>query len=123
MAGACALAWLAATAVGGPAPHPEVLLGMLGPLASACVTWVAVERAHRHAPESVTRVLMVGFAAKMVFFGAYLALMLRVADVRPMPFIAAFTASLVGLYVMEAFFLARLTNSRQSDQEPEAEPR
>ena len=115
MAAAAVLAWLAATGLTGPAAHPEILLGMLGPLVSACLTWVAVVRAWRQAPESVTRVLMTGFAAKMVFFGAYLVVMLRVAEVRPMPFVTAFTGFIIGLYVMEAFFLTRLTRIRQSD--------
>jgi hypothetical protein len=115
MAGVSVLSWLAATAVAGPAAHPEVLLGMLGPLVSACLTWVAVVRAFRRAPDTVTRVLMAGFAAKMVFFGAYLVVMLRVVMVRPMPFVVAFTGFIIGLYAMEAFFLTRLTAIRQSD--------
>ena len=114
MTGACLLTWLAVTGIAGPPVHPEIFYGMAGPLVSACLTWVAVERAHRQGPERVTRVLMAGFAAKMVFFGAYLVVMLRVADLRPMPFVAGFTGYLIGLYMMEAFFLTRLPRIRHT---------
>lgn len=114
MTGASLLSWVAVTLAAGPGVNPEVLLGMLGPLVSACLTWVAVVRAHRRAPEQVTRVLVAGIAAKMVFFGAYLVVMLRVADLRPVPFIAGFTSYIIGLYTMEALFLTRLTTVRRS---------
>lgn len=114
MAGTSVLSWVVVTLAVSSPVNPEILLGMLGPLVSACLTWVAVARAHRRAPERVTKVLITGFAAKMVFFGAYLVLMLRVADLRPMPFITGFTSYIIGLYMMEAFFLTRLTTVRPS---------
>jgi hypothetical protein len=114
MTGASVVSWLGVTlAATGPA-NPELLLGMLGPLLSGCVTWIAVERAHRAAPERVTRVLAVGFVVKMVFFGAYVVLMLRVAELRPLPFVVGFTSYIIGLYMMEALFLSRLSSVRQS---------
>lgn len=114
MAGASVLSWVVVTLAVSSPVNPEFLLGMLGPLVSACLTWVAVVRAHRRAPERVTKVLITGFAAKVVFFGAYLVLMLRVADLRPMPFIIGFTSYIIGLYMMEALFLTRLTTVRPS---------
>lgn len=114
MAGVSVLSWLVVTLAAGSPVNPEILLGMLGPLVSACLTWAAVVRAHRLAPERVTNVLIAGFAAKMVFFGAYLVVMLRVADLRPIPFVTGFTSYIIGLYMMEALFLTRLTTVRQS---------
>ena len=108
MAGASLVSWLAVTLAAGEETHPETLFGMLGPLASASATWIAVERAYGTAPERLTAVLVTGFALKMVFFGLYVAVMLRVVMVRPVPFIAAFTSYFIALYVMEALFLRRL---------------
>lgn len=89
--------------------HPEVLFGMLGPLLSACATWAAIQTAHRTAPRRVTAVMVAGFAAKMVFFGAYVAVMLRALELRPVPFVVSFTGYFIALYAMEAVFLRRLT--------------
>lgn len=102
--------WLVVRAAGGDAVHPEALFGMLGPLASALATWAAVDRTHRVAPARLTAVMMTGFALKMVFFGAYVAVLLRGMSLRPVPFIVSFTAYFIGLYAMEALFLTRLTS-------------
>jgi hypothetical protein len=100
--------WAAVTIVAAEPLNPELFWGMLGPLFSAVVTWVAVARTHRLAPERVTGVLMAGFGAKLVFFGAYLAVMIRVVELRMVPFAASFVGYVIGLYVMEALFLKRL---------------
>jgi hypothetical protein len=108
MAGVSVVCWLAVSAIGGERVNPEALFGMLGPLASACVAWVAMVRAHRAAPERLTAVMMAGFAVKLVFFGIYLAVMLRVLALRPVPFVTVFTSYFIALYAMQALFLKRL---------------
>jgi hypothetical protein len=86
----------------------EVLLGMAGPLAAASVTWVAVERTYRSDPARVTPLMIAAFAAKMVFFGAYVAVMLAVLSLRPAPFVVSFTGYFIALYAVEAACLQRL---------------
>ena len=44
----------------------------------------------------------------MMFFGAYVAFVLKVLAFRPIPFVASFTGHLIGLYGMEALYLRRL---------------
>ena len=114
MAGASLLSWLAAAAVGGTRVHPEALFGMLGPLASAMATWIAVARTHRASPGRLMAVLIGGFALKMLFFGVYVAVMLRGLDLRPVPFVVSFTAYFIALYAMEALFLTRLSADTRS---------
>ncbi len=94
--------WLAAAVVVERRTSVEVLWGMLGPLAVAIGTWLAVERAKRQKP----------FAGKMVFFGAYVAVMLRVLRLRPAPFVISFTGFFIILYLMEALYLRRLFSGR-----------
>ena len=106
MAGTCAGAWLV-VAVVAPELNPEVLLGILGPLVSAMATWVVVARATA-VPERVTGVMVTGLAVKMVFFGVYVAGMLKGAGLRPVPFVVSFAASFIVLHAMEAGFLRGL---------------
>ena len=108
MAGASVASWLLVTLLAPQPVNPEVLLGMLGPLAASLVTWVFVERVHAVAPERVMGVIMQAFAGKMLFFGLYVALMLRGLRLETAPFIASFTAYFIGLYAMQALFLQRL---------------
>jgi hypothetical protein len=105
MAGASLLSWLPVSAIGGAGVNPEALWGMLGPLAGVSATWIAVRRTHRLAPERLMSVMIAGFALKMIFFGVYVAVMLRGLALRPVPFVVSFTAYFIGLYAMEAFFL------------------
>jgi len=86
----------------------ELFLGMFAPLVIAVGTWVAVERAHRTNPSSVTAVMMGGFVGKMVLFGAYVVVVIRGLHVRPVPFVISFTAYFIGLYLVEALYLRRL---------------
>jgi hypothetical protein len=107
MIGASAVSWLLVRATGSGVDR-EAWFGMLGPLVSACATWLAIEAAHRTSPQRVTAVMIGGFVVKMVFFGAYVALMLRWLELRAVPFVVSFTGYFIALYAMEALFLRRL---------------
>ena len=107
MAGMCAGAWLVVMAVA-PQLNPEALLGMVGPLASALATWIVVARTAAAAPARTTGVMVIGLAVKMVFFGVYVAGMLKGLGLRPVPFVVSFAGSFIALHAMEAGFLRRL---------------
>jgi hypothetical protein len=100
--------WLVSLAVGGSRTHPELLYGMLAPLAATSATWVVTERTYRRRPASLTGVMVAALMVKAVFFGVYVVVMLRMVGVRPAPFIAGFTGYFVVLYGLEALFLKRL---------------
>ncbi len=108
MAGASIVSWLIASRAAGPEANPEVLYGMLAPLVVAVVSWIVIERTYRSNPERLTRVMVEGLAVKAVFFGAYVAGMLRVIELRPVPFVVSFTSYFIALHVTEAVFLRRL---------------
>lgn len=101
--------WLAVSALGGSRVNPESLFGMLGPLVGVCASWLAIQRVHRSSPGRVMAVMIVGFALKLLFFGAYVAVMVRVAGLRPVPFVLAFVSYFIALYAMQAVFIRRLT--------------
>jgi len=108
MVGLSVVGWTVITLAAAEPVNPELLWGMMGPLASAAITWFLVARAHRAAPERVTSVLVAGFGAKIVFFGLYLAFMVRVLELRVVPFAVAFVGYVIALYALEALFLKRL---------------
>ena len=107
MAGSSVGSWAAISVAGGGSWNPEFALGMAGPLVSAALTWLLVERTHRRAPEKVTGMLIAGFAIKMLFFAAYLVLM-RVLDLRLKPFVVSFAVYFIALHAIEAGYLHRL---------------
>ena len=108
MAGASIVSWLIASRAAGPDANPEVLYGMLAPLVVAVVSWIVIERTYRSNPERLMHVMVEGLAVKAVFFGAYVAGMLRLIGLRPVPFVVSFTSYFIALHVTEAVFLRRL---------------
>ena len=86
----------------------EILFGMLGPLVATTSTWVMAERIYRQRAEALTAVMVTAFAAKIVFFGAYIAIAILLLRFRPVPFVVSFTGYFITLYLMEALYLRRL---------------
>jgi hypothetical protein len=97
---------LFAAAVAGRAA--EILLGMAAPLAAATVSWVLIERIYARQPERLTGLMIGAFGAKMLFFGAYVAVMLQVMALDPKPFVVSFTSYFIALYLVEALLMRRL---------------
>jgi hypothetical protein len=97
-----------ALALSGSDAGGAVLFGMIGPLAAASGSWVLIERTFRRSPERLTSLMAAAFGAKLVFFGLYVAIALRVLMLRPVPFVVSFTSYFVGLYIVEAVYLHRL---------------
>ena len=89
-----------------------VWLGMLAPLAATLCSATLVERTYRSRPESLTRVMGTAFVAKMIFFGGYVALVVKAEWVRPVPFAISFTGYFLALHITEAFRLKRLFASK-----------
>jgi len=100
--------WLVAVALLGPRTGVDVLWGMAGPLAVTVGSWALIERTHTRNPQVLTRLMVVAFAFKIVFFGAYVVLMIKLAGVRLVPFVTSFLGYFGGLFLMEALYLRRL---------------
>ena len=108
MAGAGVLSWLAVAALPGVESDLEVLLGMIAPLAGAVATWVIVARTYASRPERLTPLMVAAFGGKLVFFGAYVTVMLGVLSLRPLPFVISFTTYFIALHLFEALCLQRM---------------
>jgi hypothetical protein len=108
MAVASAATWLAIAPFVERRTAVDVLLGMIAPLVVVAGTWILIERVHARAPEQVTGLMIKAFAGKLVFFGAYVAVMLGLLARQPVPFIASFTGYFIALYACEAMLIRRL---------------
>jgi hypothetical protein len=97
-----------ASVAGGGRVAAEIWLGMLAPLVVAGATWTAIHRIYRMSPERLTGLMMKAFVGKLVFFGAYVALVIGVMRLQPIPFIVSFTAYFIALNLIEALCMKRL---------------
>jgi len=107
MVGAALVSW-AAVAVMVRDARLATFLGMIAPLAVAVVSWLLAERTWHRDPASVTPLMMTAFGAKMLFFGAYVAVMLKAVAVAPVPFVASFAGYFIALLLVEALALKGL---------------
>ncbi len=108
MVGLCVASAGLAGRLAGHAWTREIVLGMIGPLAAATATWIAVARTSRVAPDRVSSVLLRGFALKMLLFGVYVVAVVKAGGVRPVPFVVSFTSYFIALYAAEAALFSRL---------------
>ncbi|MGE0703243.1 MAG: hypothetical protein AB7P22_04815 [Vicinamibacterales bacterium] len=102
------LGGLGAMAVFGPDSGAEVIAGFAAPFLSGSGSATLTERMYRLQPERVLPLMMTGFVVKMAFFGAYVAVMLSVVGLQPVPFALSFTAAFIALHMIEALQLRRL---------------
>jgi hypothetical protein len=85
-----------------------VWLGMLAPLAGALFSASMIGRVYRTRPQSLMGAMSVAFFAKLVFFGVYVAVVIKSGLVRPAPFAISFTGYFLALHITEAFRLRSL---------------
>jgi hypothetical protein len=100
--------WALVSIAAGPAVGRDAAFGILGPLVSAVASWL-VMHACRGDAARLNRVILQAFVVKVLFFGIYVALMLRVVSVEPVPFVVSFILAFLALHLGEAVLLQRLT--------------
>ena len=108
MVAGCAVTGVIALTMAGADHAREIWFGMLAPLLVAVITWELVERTYRRDPAKVTGLMAIAFGVKMLFFGLYVAVMLKGLALDGVAFAVSFTAYFLGLHVAEAVFLKRL---------------
>lgn len=112
MIGGCLVGWAVAVGVWGEAAGVDIGLGLAGPLVAALGTWAMIARTVQADVSRLTRRLLGAFAAKIVFFGAFVAVAIRGLGVRSVTFVVSFTVSFIVLHAVEAMLLRRaLTRS------------
>lgn len=86
----------------------EVLLGVIAPVVTTAVSWVSITRVWATTPETSLSVMIRGFVVKSLFFIAWVTIVVKGFEVRPVPFVASLTASFLVLHFLEAWYLKRL---------------
>ena len=83
-------------------------MGMLAPLIVGIATIIMVERTTRNAPRALTSRMTIAFLAKMLFYAAYVSVVLALVTTTPIPFMVSFTVYFVALQFTEAVYFKTL---------------
>jgi len=97
-----------AMAIAPQASRLAIALGVAGPLIATTATWLIVERAWQQDPLHVTPALLRAWAAKAVFFTAYVVMAIKGLGVAAGPFAVSLAGSFIVLYAAEAILFQRL---------------
>ena len=112
ISGACLVTWLIGGIFVTPGAGVELLLGMAMPLVMAVGTMTLFERAFARDPRQLTPLMIKAFGAKMVLVGGYVAIVVGLTELDPIPFIASFTLYFISLHLTEAMQLRSLLRVR-----------
>lgn len=104
---ACVLTCGAAAALVPEAAAPA-LLGMAAPLVVGLATIRLVERTVRTDVTRLTARMAAAFAVKLVFYAAYVSVVIGLLGVEPVPFTLSFSFYFVALQIAEALYFRTL---------------
>ena len=108
LAAACVLTCGAVAALAAPEAVGPAFLGMAAPLVVGLATIRLVERTVRTDVNRLTGRMTAAFAVKLVFYAAYVSIVIGWLQVEPVPFTLSFTFYFVALHITEALYFKTL---------------
>ena len=93
----------------------ELFLGWILPVLAGTVTLYFIGSAAQKDPFLVTKTLAKGFALKMVYYGATILTLFKLYSFEPIPFICSFSGFFLGLHVLEAVIIKRISQSYKTN--------
>lgn len=108
LAAACVVTCGAVAALAAPGTAAPAFLGMAAPLVVGLATIRLVERTVRTDVTRLTSRMAAAFAAKLVFYAAYVSIVVGGLQVEPVPFTLSFTFYFVALQISEALYFRTL---------------
>lgn len=89
-----------------------VWLGIAGPVVMAGTSWTLTTRTWARDKAALLPVMLRAFGVKAMCVVAYVVMMVKVVDARPMPFLLSFIGTYMATHLAEAYCLRRLMAPR-----------
>ena len=89
----------------------EIFLGLSAPILVGYSTVFFINKYQKIEAYYFNRMLFKGFAIKFILYGAFILTILTVYSFKPVPFMCSFTASFIGLHIVEAIILRKIQGS------------
>lgn len=83
----------------------ELLLGWALPVVAGFITMYFVLDASKKDAQLVTKVIAIGFALKMVYYGTFILILVKFYTFEPIPFVVSFAGFFLGLHALEAIII------------------
>ena len=86
----------------------EIFLGLVGPVLVGFITIFFMIKYSNSRAIRFNKMLVRGFAIKIIFYGVFIITIFTVYSFKPIPFMCSFTVSFIGLHMMEAIVLKKI---------------
>ena len=96
------------TSLVAPEAAAAAFMGMMAPLIVGIATILMVERTTQNAPRALTSRMTIAFLVKMLFYAAYVSVVIASVTANPLPFILSFTVYFIALQITEALYFKTL---------------
>ena len=88
-----------------------LFFGWLFPALAGLVTMYFIFLAQKKGAAAVTKTIAKGFALKMVYYGVSILMLFKQYSFQPIPFVCSFSGFFMGLHVLEAIIIKRISES------------
>ena len=88
-----------------------LFFGWLLPALAGSVTMYFIFLAQKKGAATVTKAIAKGFALKMVYYGVSILMLFKQYSFQPIPFVCSFSGFFMGLHVLEAIIIKRISET------------
>lgn len=88
-----------------------LFFGWLLPALAGSVTMYSIFLAQKKGATTVTKTIAKGFALKMVYYGISILILFKQYSFQPIPFVCSFSGFFMGLHVLEAIIIKRISET------------
>ena len=89
----------------------ELFMGWLLPSLAGIITMYFINLSSRQDSITLTKTIAKGFALKMICYGMAILLLYKYSSFQPIPFICSFSGFFMGLHVLEAIIIKRISET------------
>ncbi len=96
-----------------------IFIGWLLPILAGTVTMSFIASARKKGSITLTKTIAKGFVLKMIYYGISILFLFKYSSFQPIPFVCSFSGFFIGLHVLEAVIIKRISESYSAIQNKE----
>ena len=96
-----------------------IFIGWLLPILAGTVTMFFIAEKQKKGSIALTKAIAKGFVLKMIYYGISILFLFKYSSFQPIPFVCSFSGFFIGLHILEAVIIKRISESYNTIQNKE----
>ena len=96
-----------------------IFIGWLLPILAGTVTMSFIASERKKGSIALTKAIAKGFVLKMIYYGISILFLFKYSSFQPIPFVCSFSGFFIGLHILEAVIIKRISESYNTIQNKE----